>query len=130
MIRILDGIPIDGCVLLVCGGRAYSNLTHMTKVLDSFHEQSPIGLLVQGGAQGADFYAASWARRRLVNCLTIPAQWNKLGRAAGPRRNLDMLDWKPDYVIAFPGGIGTADMVRKALAAGIAVENAQEPVKP
>lgn len=28
---------------------------------------------------------------------------------------------KPDLVVAFPGGRGTADMVNKALAAGIKV---------
>jgi hypothetical protein len=37
------------------------------------------------------------------------------GRAAGPRRNQRMLeDFRPDLVVAFPGGRGTAYMVRRA----------------
>lgn len=33
---------------------------------------------------------------------------------------------KPDLVIAFPGGRGTADMVRRARAAGIEVREIKE----
>jgi len=32
-----------------------------------------------------------------------------------------MLEWGPDLVIAFPGGRGTADMVRQARIAGVKV---------
>ena len=41
---------------------------------------------------------------------------------AGPRRNARMLaEGKPDLVVAFPGGRGTADMVSKARAAKVEV---------
>jgi hypothetical protein len=37
------------------------------------------------------------------------------GRSGGPKRNQQMLEeGKPDLVLAFPGGRGTADMVRRA----------------
>jgi hypothetical protein len=37
-------------------------------------------------------------------------------------RNQAMLDYgKPDLVVAFPGGKGTADMVRRARVAGVKV---------
>lgn len=40
------------------------------------------------------------------------AEWDRLGRKAGPIRNQRMLDeGKPALVIAFPGGTGTAGMV-------------------
>jgi predicted polyphosphate/ATP-dependent NAD kinase len=32
------------------------------------------------------------------------------------------LTWKPDLVVAFPGGDGTADMVWRAEAAGVPVQ--------
>lgn len=51
----------------------------------------------------------------------FPADWERNGRAAGPIRNRQMLDGKPDLVIAFPGGKGTADMVAEAKRRGIAV---------
>jgi hypothetical protein len=52
----------------------------------------------------------------------MPADWNTLGRAAGPIRNGRMLrDGLPDAVIAFAGGIGTANLVAQARAAGVTV---------
>jgi hypothetical protein len=42
--------------------------------------------------------------------------------AAGPIRNARMLEeGKPDIVIAFPGGRGTANMIEQAHAAGVEV---------
>lgn len=51
-----------------------------------------------------------------------PADWVRLGRAAGPVRNQLMIEQgKPDLVVAFPGNFGTADCVRRAKAAGVPV---------
>lgn len=59
---------------------------------------------------------------RRVAYLNYPADWEKHGRAAGPIRNEKMLIvGTPDMVLAFPGGRGTADMIRKAEAAGLPV---------
>lgn len=58
-----------------------------------------------------------------INRTVFKADWSKDGRKAGPVRNSVMLSvGKPDLVIAFPGGRGTADMVRKAKAKGVPVE--------
>jgi hypothetical protein len=57
-----------------------------------------------------------------IPCSVYMADWDGLGRKAGPIRNQRMLDeGKPDLVIAFPGGRGTADMVRRAREAGVEV---------
>jgi hypothetical protein len=41
---------------------------------------------------------------------------------SGPLRNQRMLDeGKPDLVVAFPGGGGTKDMVRRAVQAGVII---------
>jgi acyl-CoA synthetase (NDP forming) len=54
---------------------------------------------------------------------SFPANWKKHGKSAGPIRNQLMLDvGKPDLVIAFPGGSGTADMIRRARKAGVPVK--------
>jgi len=66
--------------------------------------------------------AGDWAVERGVECLQYPADWEKLGRAAGPIRNEQMLrEGKPDLVVAFPGARGTAHMVRIAREAGVRV---------
>ena len=47
---------------------------------------------------------------------------HEIGKRAGPLRNQRMLDeGKPDLVVAFPGGGGTKDMVRRAVKAGVSV---------
>jgi hypothetical protein len=79
-------------------------------------------LIIHGCANGADEWADYWADVNNVPHRAFPADWNKHGKAAGPIRNQRMLDeGKPDMVIAFPGGRGTADMVRRARTAGVEV---------
>src|SRR5216684_4086692 len=68
-----------------------------------------------GGATGADQFAMEWAATKPeIKRYVCHADWETHGRAAGPIRNEKMLTWKPDLVVAFPGGVGTADMVRRA----------------
>jgi len=82
----------------------------------------PISSIIAGGARGADTMAKHLAHAWNVPFRMFKADWNKHGKAAGPLRNQRMLDeGKPDLVVAFPGGRGTADMVRRARAAGIEV---------
>lgn len=109
--------------VLVCGGRDYLDSIHVCDVLSAIHTAGPISHLLQGGAGGADGVARAWARSLKVECTTVNADWPKHGRAAGPIRNQKMLDdWDIHLVVAFPGGRGTADMVRRAKAKGIRVE--------
>lgn len=108
--------------VLVCGGRDYSDSKGLYLVLDSFHKVTPISLLIHGAARGADQLAANWASSRGIPLEAYPADWSLHGRAAGPRRNEKMLyEGKPDKVIAFPGGRGTAHMVGIARKAGVQV---------
>lgn len=108
--------------VLVCGGRNYTDHARVSAVLDKLHEAKGIDLLVEGGAWGADHCARSWADDRAVPRQTFEADWENQGSFAGPARNTRMLnEGKPDVVIAFPGGRGTADMVKKARRAGVEV---------
>lgn len=79
-------------------------------------------VIITGCAPGADRCADGWAVCNWTQLLEFPADWRTHGKAAGPIRNQRMLDeGKPDVVIAFPGGRGTADMVRRAERAGVRV---------
>jgi hypothetical protein len=49
------------------------------------------------------------------------ADWAANGRAAGPMRNRAMAQAGARVLLAFPGGSGTADMVRQAQRVGIPV---------
>jgi predicted Rossmann-fold nucleotide-binding protein len=110
--------------LLVCGGRDYQDLNRVMRVLDNIHEKCGITEIIHGAAKGADSLAGQWARKNGIRETAVPANWypnGKLDRSAGPKRNREMLAMKPDGVVAFPGGSGTADMARIAEEAGIKV---------
>lgn len=108
------------CVL-VCGGRDYQDRARVFAELDAIDRDRPITRLVHGAARGADTLAGAWADERMVPVYAHPADWSK-GRGAGHARNAEMLKaQRPDLVVAFPGGRGTAGMVRLARAAGVRV---------
>ena len=112
--------------VLVCGGRDYRDVVCVFKTLEAIHAKTPIGVIIEGGALGADELAEVWAADRGVRCWAFPALWKLNGKAAGPIRNQRMIDeGKPDLVVAFPGGRGTADMVRRARTAGVEVIEVQ-----
>ena len=108
--------------VLVCGGREFANRKMLDEALDRLHQERGIALIISGGARGADTMAEWWAKAEGVPCNVYHADWTGLGRKAGPIRNQRMLDEaKPDLVVAFPGGRGTADMVRRGRQAGVEV---------
>ncbi len=114
---------------MVCGGRDYTDKVTVWGWLQAIHLKRGISIIIEGGATGADALAASWAVVEGVPVEQFPADWKAHGRAAGPIRNQRMLDeGKPDIVIAFPGGRGTADMVRRAKTAGIPVRQISRPL--
>ena len=87
-----------------------------------------VHLLLHGGARGADAAIARAAHQLGWSALVMPAEWRRHGRAAGPIRNRELLEravaraeahTSPGVstsvlVVAFPGGSGTASLVREA----------------
>lgn len=130
--------------VLVCGGRDFADklLFHRTMLdvvpwhtPDAYGNTLPKGVTIIHGdcRTGADRMADDWAVVHwCANIMAFPADWKVYGRAAGPIRNQRMLDeGRPDLVIAFPGGRGTADMIRRAKAAGVEVrEIITSPASP
>lgn len=111
--------------VLVCGGRNYEHAERLFGVLDSLPQRPTT--IVHGGARGADWLAGRWAYYAEVDVEVYAADWAR-GKRAGPERNQRMIESKPDLVVAFPGGRGTADMVRRAKAAGIPIVEVEEDV--
>lgn len=111
----------ESITVLVCGSRYYCDYGTLSSVLEEQHSINPITKLIQGGCNGADTLACIWARRKGIEVLTFMAEWDKYGKVAGPMRNQRMVEEKPDMVIAFDGGFGTYDMVRRAKLAKIPV---------
>jgi hypothetical protein len=109
--------------VVVCGDRGFQSPAQVWREMDKQHAELHFTDLMQGGCPtGVDKFARDWAKTKPeIKRWVCRAEWTKYGLAAGPIRNGRMAEWKPDYVIAFPGGRGTADMMRQAEAAGIQV---------
>lgn len=109
--------------VLVCGGRDFYDYELVKTVLSSLQvNRGGFSVVIHGAASGADSLAAQYARKHNIPEIAFPADWVAHGRKAGPLRNYQMLvEGKPDLVVAFPGGKGTADMMRQAKKAGVEV---------
>lgn len=113
--------------LLVTGGRDYSDVKTVDRVLRSYLARvdgvKTKLLVIHGGAPGLDTLAGDWCNKNAVPCVSMNAPWTGLGRAAGPVRNAWMLKYnKPKHCHVFPGGAGTASMKRLAKDAGLRVK--------
>lgn len=80
----------------------------------------------EAAARGADCLGGAAAARLGIPVRRFPADWDRLGRAAGPRRNRRMLDEaRPDLVLAFTErlqtSVGTKDLVTEARRRGVPV---------
>ena len=101
--------------VLICGDRNWASRTSIIKRL----KQLPLDtLIIHGGARGADSIAGEEALKLGFEVQVFPAEWDKYGLAAGPKRNIQMLDQNPQLVIAFHPNLtqsrGTAHTVREA----------------
>ena len=118
-----DLTPYRGKRALVCGGRDFDHFDDVWRTLNALDPCA----VIQGGATGADSLAATWWRTHYTDePETYPPRREDAKRWGHARactmRNARMLaEGRPDYVLAFPGGRGTEDMVAKAKAAGVPV---------
>lgn len=130
--------------ILVCGGRDYGKLNYefaTGKIIEDRrareHRNGLIWLdlliksrgllahnitIISGGATGGDTIGEDWSFSRGSKLHRFPAQWNLHGKSAGYVRNRQMLtEGKPDLIVAFPGGVGTYNMIQLGREAKIEV---------
>ena len=108
--------------VIVAGGREFNQKTRLFKYLDQYHEKTPITSVVCGMARGADSIGKEWAESRGVAVNKFPADWDNLGKKAGPLRNIDMAN-NADALIAVWDGksSGTKHMINTARGKGLLV---------
>lgn len=107
--------------ILICGGREWADEKPIKKVIDFLPPESTV---ISGGAPGADSIAERLALMRAdLKVEIFHAKWILWGKSAGPKRNIEMLEEKPDIVYAFPDkdSVGTYHTIKEARKRGIKV---------
>ena len=96
--------------IVVTGGRGYEDFDMVARVLDSL---DPDEVYVGDCPTGVDAITLQWCQVSKVKRQRFKARWTEFGRAAGPRRNREMLNAAVEdevkILVAFPGGKGTKD---------------------
>lgn len=116
----------NGFWLCVTGGRNYDNKKVIRRNLEKVNDENEIKLLIEGEATGADILCRRWAVKNKIPTARVKPDWKRLGDKAGMKRNTEMLKtYKPNLLLAFPGGVGTEHCVREAKRLGIAIRYAE-----
>ena len=104
--------------VLFCGDRKYNNKNRIWNVMLALVKQYGEIVVMHGDAKGADRLAGYVAKEFDLEVQVYPANWGLHGLAAGPIRNRQMLDQKPELVVAFHPFIrkskGTKDCITEA----------------
>lgn len=80
--------------VIVAGSRSFNDYELAFKYLDKVKLitecMKKSMTIVSGMARGADSIGVDYAKSRGLNIIEMPADWNKYGKSAGYRRNLEM----------------------------------------
>lgn len=107
--------------VLAFGSRDYCNGLIVSNRLDQVHSNMGITELIEGEANGADKLAAAWAVKNNIKVTRCPANWDKEGKSAGMKRNMDMALLQPQMAVGFFNGAskGSINMAIICMGKGI-----------
>ena len=109
--------------LIIAGGRNFTDYKKLCEFCDHvLQDQTDVEIVSGAYYRGADKLGEQYAKERGCNRKQFPADWNKFGKAAGPKRNLQMANYA-DALIAFWDGKskGTKHMIDFANSCGLKV---------
>lgn len=113
--------------ILITGSRDFDEGQIVLDAITAEVEEGRRTLVIHGNARGADSLAntvGNYLSDTLV--VSVPADWDHDGYAAGPIRNAAMLELEPDVVLAFyktgAANRGTQNCVDAATRLGIPVK--------
>ena len=106
--------------IVVTGGRDFSDRDLVVSAMMMLNIGSE-DVIITGCASGADTLCSDVASKLGAIIEPHPADWKRYGKAAGPIRNHEMIDSGCDFLLALPGGKGTAECKRYAKRKGIKI---------
>lgn len=81
--------------IAIVGSRGFNNYQLLVATVRSFIKEQNIVVsptIISGGAQGADSLAEQFAKDNNYPLVVFPAEWDKYGKSAGYRRNVQIID--------------------------------------
>ena len=102
--------------LIIAGSRNFTDYQKLKTECDQFLQEHKNIEIVSGGYyKGADKLGIQYANEKGFDLIKFSAEWNKFGKAAGPKRNKEMARYA-DALIAFWDGKtkGTKSMINLA----------------
>ena len=111
--------------IIVAGSRNFTNYNYLKNKLDSILNEVIVSydiIIVSGTARGVDTFGEKYAEERGLAVERYPANWDKYGKSAGYRRNVEMAK-NADVLVAFWDGSskGTKHMIDIAQKKGLIV---------
>ena len=117
--------------IIICGGRHFNDYDTLETLVDSVIAENALSIdeieIISGHCEGADTLGEQYAKNHGLACILFPAEWSKYGRAAGPIRNSQMIEYasksQNPIVVAIlsPRAKGTMDTVKKATKKGFTI---------
>lgn len=128
-----NSVTFNEIRIIVAGTRTFSDYELLRNKLDDFiselNQKYPGKqiVIITGAAKGADQLGSFYARSHNIPLKEFPADWNTYGRAAGPIRNQQMLDYVlheiPVLIVFWDGeSRGTKNMINIAKRCNVQTE--------
>lgn len=111
--------------VIIAGSRGFTAFedlcAYCDKVLARKAQEGQI-IILSGHCRGVDLMGEEYARRRGYAVEVRPAEWQRYGLAAGPKRNKEMAAAAHALIAIWDGqSRGTRNMIDEARAAGLPV---------
>ena len=108
--------------VIIAGGRNFNDYKLLRKFCDKVLSKQTKIEIISGTAKGADKLGEKYANEKEFPITQFPANWNRYGKSAGYKRNMEMAEYA-DALIAFWDGKskGTKHMIDIAKANNLKV---------
>jgi hypothetical protein len=89
--------------VIIAGGRDFEDYNLLFNTCNILFKDQTITEIVSGVAKGADILGEQYANYHNIPIKQFPADWNKHGKTAGFKRNIQMAEYA-DWVVVFWDG--------------------------
>lgn len=109
--------------VIIAGGRDFTDYNKLCEVCDTGFSGCGVIEIVSGMAKGADLLGERYAIERGHQIKRFPADWDKYGKGAGYRRNVEMANYAGALLAFWDGeSRGTLHMINAAKDRGLKVK--------